>query len=166
MGKVRLLVATVVISFVMSFASFAGQWQSDSNGWWYQNDDGTYPVNSWKWIDGNSDGVSECYYFNEKGYCLVNTTTPDGQVVNSNGALISGGNVQTQASNSNTVSATQPAEETQNTASVNNKEQMVWVSRTGTKYHSNPSCSNMKNPAHMTQSEAESLGRTPCSKCY
>lgn len=27
-------------------------------GWWYQNDDGSFPKNSWKWIDGNHDGVS------------------------------------------------------------------------------------------------------------
>ena len=44
--------------------------------------------------------------------------------------------------------------------------QMVYVSRTGTKFHSNSRCSNMKNPLYMTREEAESRGRTPCSKCY
>ena len=44
--------------------------------------------------------------------------------------------------------------------------QMVWVSRTGKKYHSNPHCSNMKEPWKMTLDEAVAMGRTPCSKCY
>lgn len=182
MRKVKLLIVSTIMSLALSFASFAGQWQSNSNGWWYQNDDGTYPVNSWQWIDGNSDGTSECYYFAENGYCLVNTTTPDGKTVNSNGALVISGTVQTKttqnAAPANTSSATNGgsakkeattrlAQETsQSTATTNNKEQMVWVSRTGTKYHSDPNCSNMKNPSHKTLSEAESLGRTPCSKCY
>lgn len=175
MKKFKLLIATAMMSLALSFASFAGQWQSDSNGWWYQNDDGTYPVNAWQWIDGDADGVSECYYFNEKGYCLTNTTTPDGKTVNSNGALIISGIVQTQTAQNASTSksggssksvATQPTQAASKETTSNNKEQMVWVSRTGTKYHSDSNCSNMKNPSHMTQSEAESLGRTPCSKCY
>jgi len=43
---------------------------------------------------------------------------------------------------------------------------MVWISRTGTKYHSNPDCSNMKNPGYVTLDEAIAQGRTPCKKCY
>ncbi len=64
MKKVKLLFAAAVLSITMSFSAFAGQWNQDAKGWWYQNDDGTYPVSSWQWIDGNADGVSECYYFN------------------------------------------------------------------------------------------------------
>lgn len=43
---------------------------------------------------------------------------------------------------------------------------MVWVSRTGSKYHKDEDCSNMKNPAHIPLTEAEALGRDPCKKCY
>lgn len=57
-------------------------WQQDSTGWWYQNADGSYPKSTWQLIDG------EYYYFNERGYMLSNTTTPDGYKVNSNGAWI------------------------------------------------------------------------------
>lgn len=42
----------------------------------------------------------------------------------------------------------------------------VYVSRTGTKYHSNPSCGNMSDPWVMSMSEAIDIGREPCSKCY
>lgn len=45
-------------------------------------------------------------------------------------------------------------------------DEMVWIPRTGKKYHSNPDCSRMKDPSHVTLSEAESRGYTPCSKCY
>lgn len=46
------------------------------------------------------------------------------------------------------------------------QEQMVWVSQSGSKYHSNSSCSNMKNPTQITISEAKNQGLEPCKKCY
>lgn len=44
-------------------------------------------------------------------------------------------------------------------------ERMVWIPRTGSKYHSKSTCSNMKNPRQVTISEAIRLGYEPCSKC-
>lgn len=43
---------------------------------------------------------------------------------------------------------------------------MVWIPSSGKKYHSNSSCSGMKNPSQVSKSKAESLGYTPCKKCY
>ncbi len=43
---------------------------------------------------------------------------------------------------------------------------LVWVSASGTKYHSSSSCSNMSNPSQMTLSSAISAGYTACQKCY
>lgn len=43
---------------------------------------------------------------------------------------------------------------------------MVWISKSGKKYHRSSSCSNMKNPSQVTIEKAQSLGYTPCSKCY
>lgn len=43
---------------------------------------------------------------------------------------------------------------------------MVWIPKSGKKYHRNSSCSNMKNPSQVTIEKAQSLGYTPCSKCY
>ena len=86
--------ATLLSTFY-PLTSFAGEWKSDNNGWWYQNDDGSYPKNTWQWIDGNKDGVSESYYFNENGYLLTNTTK-DGCTVNGDGAWTVNGVVQTQ----------------------------------------------------------------------
>ncbi len=42
----------------------------------------------------------------------------------------------------------------------------VWISGSGTKYHSHASCSNMKHPRQVSISEAIEMGRTACSKCY
>lgn len=44
--------------------------------------------------------------------------------------------------------------------------EMVWVSKTGKKYHSSSTCSNMKNPSQISLSSAKARGLTACSKCY
>ena len=92
---VKVLTLVTLISAFYPLTSFAGEWKSDNNGWWYQNDDGSYPKNTWQWIDGNKDGISESYYFNENGYLLTNTTK-DGCTVNGDGAWTVNGVVQTQ----------------------------------------------------------------------
>lgn len=79
-----------------AFPAMAGSWQSGLAGWWWQEDDGGYPVNAWRWIDGNQDGTAECYCFDDNGYCLMDTVTPDGYQVDSSGAWVVDGVVQRQ----------------------------------------------------------------------
>ena len=44
-------IAAITTATAMSSAtSYAGQWQQDSGGRWYEEDDGTYPAGTWKWI--------------------------------------------------------------------------------------------------------------------
>lgn len=45
-------------------------------------------------------------------------------------------------------------------------EEMVWISKSGSKYHNNPNCSNMKNPTQLTIEDAKQRGYEPCKKCY
>lgn len=45
------------------------------------------------------------------------------------------------------------------------QESLVWVSKSGTKYHRVADCSKMKEPRSMTEAEALASGRTPCSNC-
>lgn len=45
-------------------------------------------------------------------------------------------------------------------------EEMVWIPKTGSKYHSSASCSNMKNPSQVSVSIAQSRGYEPCKKCW
>ena len=100
--KVTAVALTAVMVLSMSSTTLAASWQKDSIGWWWQNENGSYPFNTWQWIDGNGDGIAECYYFNENGYCLLNTTTPDGYRVNSDGAWVVNGVIQTQEQQTNT----------------------------------------------------------------
>ena len=71
----------------------------DAKGWWWDNGNGTWPANCWQWCDGDNNGSAECYYFDNNGYCLINTTTPDGYPVNGNGAWVKDGVVQTKEVN-------------------------------------------------------------------
>lgn len=93
--KLAVLAMATGLSVLSCIPAFAGQWKQDNIGWWYQEDNGSYPVSTWKWIDGNGDGVAECYYFNASGYMLSNTSTPDSYSVNNDGAWTVNGIVQT-----------------------------------------------------------------------
>ena len=83
------------MALAMSFTAMAGQWKEDANGWWYDNEDGTYPASCWKWIDGNGDGTAECYYFGPDGYMYADRKTPDGKTVTVEGKWIHEGAIQT-----------------------------------------------------------------------
>ena len=78
--------------------AMAAEWKQDAKGWWWQEDNGSYPTSQWKWLDGNKDGIAECYYFDGTGYMMANTTTPDGYAVNSEGQWMENGAVKTQGS--------------------------------------------------------------------
>lgn len=96
MRHFKVIFTMIVLSVLISATVYAGQWEKNELGWWYNNGDGTWPANTWQWLDENNDGVAECYYFDQDGYCLINTNTPDGWIVNENGAWIINGIVQTQ----------------------------------------------------------------------
>lgn len=72
-------------------------WRMDARGYYWENSDGSYPVSVWAWLDGNEDGIAECYYFDENGYMLRGTKAPDGSDVNADGAWTVGGVVQTRS---------------------------------------------------------------------
>lgn len=65
-----------------SAAAGTAEWKQDAAGWWWDNGDGTYPVNQWKEISG------KFYYFGSDGYMLHDTTTPDGYTVDGNGVWV------------------------------------------------------------------------------
>ena len=63
-----------------------GEWKHNSNGWWYLNADGTYPVNQWQKING------QWYHFDAKGYMQTGWIKVGGSwyFLNSNGAMAVG----------------------------------------------------------------------------
>lgn len=96
--KKKLMTAalTAAMAMTMGITAFAGEWEQDETGWWWNEDNGSYPVSEWRWLDGNEDGIYECYYFGADGYMLADTTTPDGYTVNIDGAWTVDGGVQLQ----------------------------------------------------------------------
>jgi len=97
--KMMTAAMAAIMTMTVSVTAFAG-WQTGFDGekarWWYDNNDGTWMENGWHWIDDDQDGVAECYYFDENGYILTDTTTPDGYTVYTSGAWIENGIIQTQ----------------------------------------------------------------------
>ncbi len=62
MRKMQLFLAAALLTAAFSMTSYAADWKSNDNGWWYENDDGTYPA-------GKLEKVGEnWYYFNADGY--------------------------------------------------------------------------------------------------
>lgn len=164
------------LSVSATFAAFAGSWQQDNTGWWYLNDDESYPVCGWQWIDGNADGIAELYYFNDAGYCLMDTVTPDGYVVNESGAMTIEGIVQTQE-----VSVADPAYLEQQSEATEDAYSGISMTpydgytiivnvNTG-KYHV-PSCSSVSDMKEENKgycSDADYLnenGYVPCKRCH
>lgn len=92
-GAVIALAAALTVG--SGFTAFAEGWKSNATGWWWQFDDGGFLASTWEWLDGNHDGIAESYCFDARGYMYANTTTPDGYAVNSDGAWVVNGVVQT-----------------------------------------------------------------------
>lgn len=95
MKKKILTTALAGLMVLTSFTTaFAGQWQQDEVGWWYQNDDGSYISNNWyqeneEWYYFNADGymvtgwlhftdTDKYYYFDEDGSMRTDPLTENG----------------------------------------------------------------------------------------
>lgn len=60
------ILLTSVFVAAMSSTVFAGTWKQDQTGWYWEEENGSYPISDWKWLDGNNDGIAECYYFDDR----------------------------------------------------------------------------------------------------
>lgn len=91
-GMKKLLTLGLTFSLAVSaaFPALAGQWKFLEGGeswqWWYEEDDGSYPVNTWKEID------SKWYHFDENGYLDVGWHFIDGKwySMEDSGAMMTG----------------------------------------------------------------------------
>ena len=89
---------TAVMTCAAAGSAFAQGWVQTDIGWRYASDENNavWLNDGWHWLDGNKDGVSECYYFNADGYMLASAETPDHYRVNADGAWVNdAGAVQT-----------------------------------------------------------------------
>ena len=103
-----IFIITIVLMCYFTIIPLAGQWTKDNIGWKYINDDGSSSANSWhqdpdgKWYYFGSDGymlhdqwIDGKYYLSSSGAMLVNTTTPDGYTVGTDGTIVSEVNQET-----------------------------------------------------------------------
>ena len=97
---IKVFMTTSLFIALSANLTFASGWTKgiSKNAWWYNFGNGDYFKSSWQWIDGNQDGIAECYCFDENGWMYENTTTPDGYTVNENGAWTINNVVQTKTS--------------------------------------------------------------------
>ena len=52
MKKLAGMMLGAAMALSLAGTAFAGAWQSDVNGYWYQRDDGSWPEAAWEYIDG------------------------------------------------------------------------------------------------------------------
>ena len=98
--KKLIALSALTLSLIMVVPVFADNpigWQKNETGWWYGTNAAgtTWYHDGWQWIDGNKDGISECYYFTPNGYIVTNGKTPDGYDVNADAQWTINGVVQT-----------------------------------------------------------------------
>lgn len=86
-GK-RLAAGIMAAAMMMASTAtvFAAEWKQNETGWWYENEDGTYPVNSWVQVNG------VWYFFNQEGYMSTGWVWDNGNwyFTNSDGAMLTG----------------------------------------------------------------------------
>lgn len=100
------ITASSLISIMAANSIFAAGWKQgtgiDAGKWYYDKGDGVREKNSWQWLDGNGDGIAECYCFDADGWMYAAALTPDGYEVNENGAWTENGIVQIRAASGST----------------------------------------------------------------
>lgn len=161
--KMATVLSVVVLATAASITAQAGVWKKDNVGWWWQNDDGSYPVSKWEWLDGNQDGVAECYYFNEIGYMLADTTTPDGYTVNADGAWVVNGVVQTQTSRNSASNITRGSNTTNASRVSSSSSSNTLSSNTSSGNTSSGNTSSSNTSSSDTSSNNTSSSDTPSS---
>lgn len=187
---------TLLFSLLFSVNVFAAGFTQDAAGIHYLKDDGTMVTSSWVevsnlWFlfdangvcvnpagalapndtDGNYQIVTSYTPFITTDTALLNQCLANGSVVNIEGQYFITPEASTIMRNANLADAktVQPAATQEVNAELPPSESgYVWLSATGSKYHSINNCGNM-NPnkaRQVTLEEAVRLGKSQCSKCW
>ena len=96
---IKIIISSLFINSFIIVSVHAGTWirDTDKTSWRYALGSDNYYKNTWQWIDGNKDGVAECYAFDADGWLYTNTKTPDGYDVNLEGAWVVNDVIQTKS---------------------------------------------------------------------
>ena len=88
----KYLIPLLIVSLTINV--FGAGFMEINGSTYYVNDNNSFAINCWRWIDDNNDTVAECYRFGADGKLLKNATMSDGKVTNSKGQWIEDGIVQ------------------------------------------------------------------------
>ena len=108
----RILAIASILTIASSFTAMAG-WEQTGEQWKYKDDTAGGYLTGWNWLDGNKDGIAECYYLATDGVMAANTMV-DGWNINSEGQWTVDNVVQTKV----------VATDSQNNNNVNNKNEL------------------------------------------
>ena len=125
-------------------------------------------------VEDNGEGICfNVYCYNVQPQITINYATGTSK---SNSSSSNNSSSSSSSSSSNSAVTSKPSSSSisssssSSTSSVTSKPSStgskVWIPESGKKYHSISSCSGMKNPSQVSKSKAESMGYTPCKKCY
>ncbi len=81
-----MLSAVMTMMAAMSITAFAYGWETDDTGsyYWSNKDNTEWYADGWYWVPYDNDGNAYCYYFDENGY-IIKDSSPEGFIVNSDG---------------------------------------------------------------------------------
>ena len=189
---------TLLFTLLFSINVFAAGFTQDAAGIHYLNDDGTYATSSWVEVNNlwflfdangvcvnptgaltpnDADGlyqiVTSYTPFVTTDTALLNQCLANGTVINVEGQYFITPQAATIIRNANRAAAITPQANSDNKTQIvepdsKTNTQMVWLSATGSKYHSIDHCGNMnpKKARQVTLEEALKSGKTKCSKCW
>lgn len=60
--RLSIFICTMLLLISLPMTSLAAGWKQDQHGWWWEENDGSYPVSTWRFINYH------WYYFNSVGY--------------------------------------------------------------------------------------------------
>lgn len=70
--RLSIFICTMSLIISMPLTSMAAGWKQDEYGWWWEENDGSYPVSTWRFINYH------WYYFNQVGYMETGWVLDDG----------------------------------------------------------------------------------------
>ncbi len=103
-------IGAVLDKLTGTVTAYAGTWKHEGDAgnytWYYADDNGQNLTNGWNWLDGNNDGIAECYYFYSDGRMAASAVV-DGYEVNADGKWVGqDGTIQTKNVSSGGTSGT------------------------------------------------------------
>lgn len=145
----------------------------EENGYFIQSDVNNNKAGSYTVIitacDSNGNKAQKNYKVEVKAKPTpqpsVSKQSATGSESNSNPSSSSTTSTSSSQTQPSATQQTPPAANTPAPEPVGNKVYIAG-SGNGKRYHSNPNCSNMKNPVEISLSEAQARGYTACKKCY